>query len=375
MFATDKRRPAFISKSTLQQLIDQLRQSGYECLGPVQQDGAIQFQPVTSLEQFPTGVVNTQEPGTYRLQQGDSDKLFTWNHGPQGIKPLCFAPQEVLWNESRAEDGSFQFTRTLPEVGLTAVIGVRACDLAALAIQDQHFLEQGSPDPHYQNRRDQLLLIGVDCAQSAQTCFCASTGDGPALDSEFDIGLSELTSGYLIWAGSEKGHTWVEQLPQQLATDEQLAEMVQATSEAAAAQTRRLPTNKQMRGLYERLNHSQWLSVAERCLSCGNCTAVCPTCFCYATEHQTALNGESAEMVRQWDSCFSPTHSEMGSFQVRNSTDLRYRQWLTHKLAGWQEQYGRSGCVGCGRCITWCPVGIDLTEEVSVILQEASRDV
>jgi ferredoxin len=150
---------------------------------------------------------------------------------------------------------------------------------------------------------------------------------------------------------------------------------VQATTQAAAAQSRRMLSEKQLSRLYERLDHSQWKLVAERCLSCGNCTSVCPTCFCYATEHRMALPGDAAEMVREWDSCFSPTHSEMGSFQVRNNTHLRYRQWLTHKLAGWQEQFGRSGCVGCGRCITWCPVGIDLTQEVSVILQEGSRDV
>jgi ferredoxin len=372
---TDNRRPAFISKFTLQQLIDQLRQSGYECLGPVQCDGAIQFQPVTSLEQFPAGVSNTQEPGRYRLQSSGDGRLFGWNHGPQGIKPLCFAPQEVLWTENRPQSGGVEFSRRLPEIGPTAIFGVRACDLAALAIQDEHFLEEGTPDPHYEQRREQLLLIGVDCAQSAQTCFCASTGDGPALDGGFDIGLAELADGFLIWAGSKKGEVWVEPLDQQPATDDQLAEMVQATTDAGNQQTRHMLAEEQLKGLYNRLNHSQWQAVAERCLSCGNCTAVCPTCFCYATEHQMALSGESADMVRQWDSCFSPTHSEMGHFQVRNSTDLRYRQWLTHKLAGWQEQFGRSGCVGCGRCISWCPVGIDLTEEVAVILQEGSRDV
>ena len=215
----------------------------------------------------------------------------------------------------------------------------------------------------------------MDCARSAATCFCASTGDGPALDGGFDIGLAELDDGYLIWAGSDKGWGFVKHLPQQQASDDQLEAMLLATTEAASAQLRKLPDLDQLKGLYERLGHSQWQSVGERCLSCGNCTAVCPTCFCYATEHQTALDGQSSEMVRQWDSCFSPTHSEMGHFQVRSSTDLRYRQWMTHKLAGWQEQFGRSGCVGCGRCITWCPVGIDLTQEVTVILQEGSRDV
>ncbi|MEN8179507.1 MAG: 4Fe-4S dicluster domain-containing protein [Pseudomonadota bacterium] len=375
MSARDKRRPAFISRLGFQELLDQLRAGGYECLGPVEKDGAIQFQPIDGLQQLPKGVRNDQEPGRYQLQPSGDDRLFSWNHGPQGIKPLCFAPQEVLWSESRSAGGDCQFAHKFPDIEPTAVIGVRACDLAALAIQDQHFLQEGSPDPHYQSRRDNLLLIGVDCAQSAQTCFCASTGDGPALDGGFDIGLSELANGYLIWSGSEKGQDWVEQLPQKPATDDQLAEMLQATTQAAVNQSRHLPDERQLSKLYDRLNHSQWKLVAERCLSCGNCTAVCPTCFCYGTEHQMALDGQSAVMVRQWDSCFSPTHSEMGSFQVRNSTDLRYRQWLTHKLAGWQEQFGRSGCVGCGRCITWCPVGIDLTQEVSVILQEASRDV
>jgi ferredoxin len=372
---TETRRPAYITRTTLQQLIDQLRQSGYQCLGPVQSDGAIQLQTVTSLQEFPIGISNTQEPGSYRLQQTGHDRLFAWNHGPQALKPLCFAPQEVLWDETKTAEAGVQFTRKQPDSHPTAVIGVRACDLAALAIQDQHFLREGYPDPHYQSRRDQLLLIGVDCVQSAQTCFCASTGDGPALNKGFDIGLAELASGYLIWAGSEKGRPWVERLPQHAATDEQLTEMLQSTSAAAAAQSRRLLDQAQLKQLYERLGHSQWQAVAERCLSCGNCTAVCPTCFCYATEHQMALDGQSASMVREWDSCFSLTHSEMGHFQIRNSTDLRYRQWLTHKLAGWQEQFERSGCVGCGRCITWCPVGIDLTHEVSVILQEGSRDV
>lgn len=374
MSVLDKRRPAFISRLGLQELIDNLRQADYQCLGPVEADGAIQFQPVSSIKQLPIGVRNSQEPGNYRLHDEHDERLFAWNHGPQGIKPLCFAAEEVLWHETK-QDAGLKVIQSLPSTQPTAVIGVRSCDIAALSIQDQHFMREESTDPHYKARRDQLLLIGVDCAQSAKTCFCASTGDGPALDGGFDIGLAELDNGYLIWAVSDQGNPWIESLEQQPATDEQLAAMLQATTDAATAQTRHLPADKHLSRLYQRLNHSQWQKVAERCLSCGNCTSVCPTCFCYVTEHQMALNGESADMVRQWDSCFSPTHSDMGHFQVRNSTDLRYRQWVTHKLAGWQEQFGRSGCVGCGRCITWCPVGIDLTEEVNVILQEAGRDV
>ncbi len=374
MTARDKRRPAFVSSLAFQDLLDRFREGGYECLGPVMKDGAIQFQPIQNIGQLPKGVRNDQEPGKYRLRQEQDERLFAWNHGPQGLKPLCFAPQELLWQENRLDAG-LEVAQTLPVVKPSAVIGVRACDIAALAIQDMHFMQKGSIDPHYQARRDQLLLVGVDCAHSAQTCFCASTGDGPALDGGFDIGLAELDDGFLIWPASERGAPWVEALEQQPATDEQLAAMLQATTDAAAAQSRGLPHDRQLTGLYQRLDHSRWQNVAERCLSCGNCTAVCPTCFCYSTQHQTELTGDSAQMVRHWDSCFSPTHSEMGHFQVRSRIDQRYRQWLTHKLAGWQEQYGRSGCVGCGRCIAWCPVGIDLTEEVQVLLNEGSRDV
>ena len=370
----DNRRPTFILRTGLQALIDNLRQADYQCLGPVELDDVIQLRPIHDLGQLPQGVRNLQEPGRYQLQHSGDARLFSWNHGPQGLKPLSFAVEEALWSESRSETGELKIKSNLPDIGPTAVLGIRACDLAALSIQDRHFLGGEYPDPHYQARREQLLLIGVDCAESAQTCFCASTGDGPALDGRVDIGLAELNDGYLIWAGSENGRPWVDQLAGQAATDDQLAAMLQATTRAAEVQTRRLPAEQKLIQLYQRLDHIHWQDVAKRCIACGSCTEVCPTCFCYAMEHRMALDGQNADMLRRWDSCFSPTYSDMGHFQVRSGIDQRYRQWLTHKLAGWQEQLGRSGCTGCGRCITWCPVGIDLTREVPMILQESDQD-
>ena len=367
-----ERRPQFLPRESLQSLFSALLEAGYRILGPVVRDGAIQFTHMTTVDALPVGVTNDQQPGHYRLGQDAGSRLFAWNQGPQALKPLCFAPSETLWNET-CEPAAF--TQTLPAVEPTAVIGVRACDLAALAIQDRHFLHAGGADPHYRKRRESLLLIGVDCARSATTCFCASTGDGPALDGGFDIGLAELDAGFLIWHQSERGKAVTERLDLAPADDAQLQAMLQATTEAAQAQQRRLPDNEDLMGLYKRLEHARWDEVAGRCLSCGNCTAVCPTCFCYQTEHRMALDGGSAQMLREWDSCFSPTHSNMGHFLVRASTKHRYRQWLTHKLAGWQEQQGRTGCTGCGRCIAWCPVGIDLTQEATVILEEGSLDV
>lgn len=369
---TVERRPGFLPRASLQQLLDGLQQAGYRVLGPALREGAIQFAEVTRAENLPQGLVNRQQPGHYRLEQGEGRRLFDWNHGPQGLKPLCFAPRETLWDETLEP---YAVEPSSPPVTPTAVLGVRACDLAGLALQDGHFLHPSRPDPHYRARRESLLIIGVDCAHSAESCFCASTGDGPALDGGYDIGMAELDEGFLLWHLSAKGEAVIRPLSLESAGDTQLQAMLQATTEAAREQRRRLPGSGELLQLYKRLEHSHWDQVAERCLACGNCTAVCPTCFCYLAHHELSLGGDAAQMVREWDSCFSPTHSSMGHFLVRGTIQQRYRQWLTHKLAGWQAQQGRIGCTGCGRCITWCPVGIDLTEEARAVLEEGSLDV
>ena len=115
-----------------------------------------------------------------------------------------------------------------------------------------------------------------------------------------------------------------------------------------------------------------WDEVAARCLACTNCTLVCPTCFCTSIEDVSDLPGDLDERHRVWDSCFSMEYSRLHGGAVRTSTGARYRQWMTHKLASWIDQFGTSGCVGCGRCITWCPAGIDLTEEVAALRTEAA---
>ena len=122
--------------------------------------------------------------------------------------------------------------------------------------------------------------------------------------------------------------------------------------------------------LLANLEHPRWEEVAGRCLTCGNCTMVCPTCFCTSVEDTSDLAGVSAERSRRWDSCFTMDFSYIHGGSVRASPKSRYRQWMTHKLATWWDQFGSSGCVGCGRCITWCPVGIDITEEVRAIRAE-----
>ena len=374
MTQSPRRNPGFLPRAAGQALLDSLRAAGYAVLGPVVRNGAVVLGEIGSAADLATGVRDSQEPGRYRLGTSDEARWFGWTVGPQGLKPLLFPAREVLWCSSRAAAGRLRFEPAEVAARAVAVLGVRACDLAALAMLDAHFRGGAAPDPGYAARRDRLLLIGVDCAYPAATCFCASTGDGPMLEAGYDIGLSELDEGLLVWPGSAAGAAIVEVLPLAPASPEQLATAAEAGNRAAAGQQRSLPSRRLARALFANLDHAQWQDAGRRCLACGNCTAVCPTCYCHSVWTEPSLRDASARQVREWDSCFSDDHSLLHGRPLRADTASRYRQWLTHKLGAWHAQFGRSGCVGCGRCIAWCPVGIDLTDEVDAIVGAVDYD-
>lgn len=357
----------------LDTLVATLMAQAYECHGPVVENGAIVMRELAVPDGLPRGLQAEQAPGHYRLTRDPLNRYFAWANGPQAIKPQVFAPKESMWRVERDAAGALQFAAVLPEIPKQAIIGVRACDLAALALQDAHFLRDGRRDAHYAQRREQLFLVAVQCAVPASTCFCASTGDGPTPTTGYDISLAELAEGFVVVAGSDKGAAVLGALNLSRATPQQIDAAQQQGQAAAASQTRSLPGRLSLSGgnlrdvLMSQLEHPRWDDVATRCLACGNCTAVCPTCFCHAEMDVPSLDGQASEHERKWDSCFGESHGHLHGTNVRPDIRGRYRQWLTHKLATWNDQFGRSGCVGCGRCIAWCPVGIDLTEEVAAL--------
>jgi len=348
-------------------LFGALTARGYDCYGPRVRDDAIVFAPVSSPDELPRGVTDSQEPGVYRLNRTNDGRFFAWANGPQALKPLLFAPREVRWRVERDARGRLSFRSVAPSSRKLAVIGVRACDLAALRLQDRHFLEGRIVDGNYAARRRDLLLLAVNCTHPASTCFCVSTGDGPRAENGFDLALTELDDGFVVESGSASGDEILGALALDPAEAGRTDQAAQAVADAAQRQVRSLPARNLRDTLFSRLDHPRWDEVAARCLSCGNCTSVCPTCFCHRETEEPGLDGNASEHLREWDSCFTHGHSHIHGLTVRPSTRERYRQWLTHKLGSWHDQYGRSGCVGCGRCIAWCPVGIDITEEATAI--------
>jgi len=362
-------RAGFLPLAQLSFLLARLRERGYQCLGPTVEQGAIVMRELEPPDALPRGIQAGQTPGRYRLTSDPLNRYFAWANGPQAIKPQTFAPQESLWRVERDEAGSLRFAAVHPPVVRQAIIGVRACDLAALALQDAHFLREERRDAHYAQRRDRLFLVAVQCAEPASTCFCASTGDGPTPTAGYDLALAELAEGFVAVAGSDAGRAVLDDLNLAAATPQQIEAARRQGAAAAATQTRSLPSRNLRASLMSRLEHPRWDDVAARCLACGNCTAVCPTCFCHAEADAPVLDGSASEHERSWDSCFGEAHGHLHGFNVRADIRGRYRQWLTHKLATWHDQFGRSGCVGCGRCIAWCPVGIDLTAEVAALTE------
>lgn len=359
-----------VTRQDLQQLLDVLAQQEYQLIAPTIKEGAIVYDEISKIEDFPIGWTDEQDGGTYRLEQRDDKAVFGYSVGPHSWKKYLFPPRVRLWSAQR-QGQNIQVNPETPDSTKRALIGVRACELNAIAIQDKVFIEGEAVDPHYQASRDNLLIIAVNCAQAGGTCFCVSMQTGPKVTQGFDLALTEVLESeghyFIVEVGSETGAKILSKVSHTPATNEQQATADKIVAQTAENMGRQLDTEGIKELLYENLEHPQWDDVASRCLACGNCTLVCPTCFCSNVEDVTDLTGDNAERWRQWDSCFTIDFSYLHGGSVRKSIKSRYRQWMTHKLASWIDQFGTSGCVGCGRCITWCPVAIDITQEVKAI--------
>ncbi|NHN37519.1 sulfite reductase subunit A [Pseudomaricurvus alcaniphilus] len=361
---------AILAAADLDQLIQLLIVEGFQVIGPVRDQHAILYDQISSAADLPQGWIDQQEKGSYRLEQSPNQAYFGHTVAANSWKKFLNPPRRRLWRASR-ENGQLVFQAESNEAPPLAFIGVRSCELHAIRIQDAVYIQGSHPDELYRSNRQRLFNVSVNCTRATATCFCASMNTGPEVSLPSDINLTEVIDAeqhyFLVKAGSPAGERIVAQLPTRAA--DQTAQ--QAGREAIGAALQQMQTGpryfdssdvKEL--LYRNLESPSWDDVAERCLSCANCTLACPTCFCSAVEDSTDLTGDHAERWQRWDSCFTNDFSYIHGGTIRESTRSRYRQWMTHKLATWIDQFGHSGCVGCGRCISWCPVGIDITEEL-----------
>jgi sulfhydrogenase subunit beta (sulfur reductase) len=370
---------AVIRRTGLGELIDALKDRGYTVIGPTVRDDAIVLAEIGSADELPFGVGVSLDAGRYRLRKRADSAAFAHSAGPQSWKAFLHPPRVRLWTTRRdgsepaaagdENDPNHSSDADSRAVRTYAFLGVRPCDLAAIGVLDTVLRTGTYPDETYTRRRDGVFVVAVECTEPGETCFCTSMGTGPGAGGGYDLALTELVSEtdhrFVARAGSAAGAQVLASLSAEPA-DGAAAEAQQAVARAGQRMSRSMPV-----GVREVLAGSResphWDDVASRCLTCGNCTLVCPTCFCTTTEDVSDLTGEHAERWRLWDSCFDLDFSYIHGGSVRRSGASRYRQWMTHKLSTWHDQFGSSGCVGCGRCIVWCPVGIDITAEAAAL--------
>ncbi|MEW6657732.1 MAG: 4Fe-4S dicluster domain-containing protein [Thermodesulfobacteriota bacterium] len=354
----------------LQQLLEILQSQGYQLVGPTLSQGSLVYGPLSAAADLPQGWGDAQEAGAFRLRKLKEPMFFGYGVGQQSWKQFLYPPRRRLW-QARQEGNGFQIPPEDEEMVKFAFIGVHACDLEAILVQDKVFLEGPFIDPHYRARREQAFILAVNCGHPCHTGFCASMGSGPRATRGFDLVLTEILQGprhYLVAApGTERGRQLIGQVPHHKAQPGEREAADRLLDQTTRQLGRTLDTTDLKALLYRNYENPCWDQVAARCLSCGNCTLVCPTCFCHTLEDTTDLTGTQAERWRRWDVCYTVDFTYLHGGSIRNTIRSRYRQWLTHKLATWIDQFGVWGCVGCGRCITWCPVGIDITAEVRAI--------
>jgi len=369
--ATALPAPRLIDLDGLDALYQALVADGYRVIGPAVQDGAIVLRDLSSAAELPFGWGVRLEPGGYRLCRRNDGAAFGHSAGPQSWKRFLHPPRERLWSATRTA-GGFEVTEDQAEPPRYAFLGVRPCDLRAIEIQDRVL---GQPGSRYAQRRADAFVIAVNCTEPGETCFCVSMGTGPGADQDgFDLALTEMAGDgghrFLVDVGSARGAAVLERVPSRDAAEADIRTARSAVEAAADRMGRQMDTGDLRELMADSHDAARWDDVAARCLTCGNCTMTCPTCFCTSVEDSTDLTGEHAERWERWDSCFDLDFSYLHGGSVRTSPKSRYRQWLTHKLGTWHDQFGSSGCVGCGRCIVWCPAGIDLTEEVKALRAE-----
>jgi len=362
--------------SHFQELFEVLQRRGYAVMGPTLRQGDLVCGEVRSPADLPQGWIDEQEAGSFRLIRADAPAFFGCGVGQHSWKEFLFPARLRLW-QARREKGNWRVAEFVDAEPPYAFLGVRACDLAALEVHDRTFARGPYPDPIYQGRRERAFIVAVNCTRCGGTCFCASLGTGPRANFGFDLALTEVLEGdkhfFVVQVGTELGGKILNAVNHRPATPEEAAAAERLVADAARSQGRSLETEGLKEFLYNNYENPHWDRVVERCLTCGNCAITCPTCFCHNIRDRVDVTGEVAERWREWEVCFSVDHSYIHGGAIRPSPRSRYRQWLTHKLATWVDQYGCLGCIGCGRCITWCPVGIDITQEVRWLKEAAAE--
>lgn len=371
-------RDILLEMNDLQCIMDILSEEGYTILGPRAGKGAITCSAVSSIEDLPTGWRDEQVAGTYRIMNTGTDLIFGYGPAADSWKRFLFPPQAVLFQAELDSSSGFRVSEIRSPVPRYAFLGIRSCDLCAINFLDRVFMGDGCQDAEYSQLRETMVIIAVDCTHPGGTCFCTSMNTGPRALSGFDIALTEVAVNnahyFVARPGTSEGEKLLSRTGARPASENEKNAADELLGKAVETLGPLFETSGLSFLVKDHFDHPGWQRIAGKCFTCGSCTMVCPTCFCTQIQDTNSIDGALSRRKRTWDSCFSMAFSYIHGGIVRSTPMSRYRQWMTHKLCTSIDQFGVSACVGCGRCITWCPAGIDLRCGAGEILGETRSE-
>lgn len=261
-----------------------------------------------------------------------------------------------------------------PNLRDVAVIGLKACDLHSLQLYDKMFLEGEFVEPFYKRKRQDLLLISSDCQDPLDSCFCTLLGYMPHPEEYFDINLSAVSSGLVADVNSDKGEEFIRAKKDlfKKVVDREILMRREAKRRAITETVEKANSGWDIKSpfldfLRPKLNSSVWAKMSETCVTCGACTQICPTCYCFLiTEEMKSKKEDTTNKYRCWDSCqYTGFARVAGGANPRKKVHERLRHRYLHKFDYIRENFGFDGCTGCGRCIQACLGRIDMRKVLS----------
>ncbi len=330
----------FLTLDDIKKLVEDLKKS-YKVVAPVKKETRYDFAEIEKFEDIQFGYDTTILPP----------------------KKFLTPPLETLLKFKRSKNEAEPVFDNTP----IALFGLHPCDIKAIKHLDQAFSENNNYDRHYLNKREKSLIIGLEC-QPYDYCFCSSVGSTSAKDG-FDIMLVPVDNGYLAEIGTEKGEGIVRKLGAKKAEDSAFKKAEGFRKEKEKKIVRKFhkvdaTTVKDL--LQKSWDHKHWKELEERCLACGSCNLVCPTCFCFDVQDEVDLTLDNGERKRIWDGCMLVDFAKVGSgenFREHRSQRIRHR--MNRKLNYLHDRFSSPTCVGCGRCVRACTVKIDPVEIVN----------
>lgn len=329
-----------LQKEKLTDFLESLKE--YEVWAPVQKDATTLFEVIRDFQNISLDL----------------------NHQAVISKSAVFPQTETLFTF----DHHAAVKETSPKEGMdTVVFGIRPCDARSFQLLDPIF-EGDYPDPYYLKRRNKTALIGMACNEPFPNCFCTSINGNPFSKEGLDLLFTALNGSYHIDVITDKGRIMIDKASSHLTTAK--AEDTTEKEQLAKAAEGKIKRHINLDGIKDKLaaifDHAIWNRFASKCIGCGICTYSCPTCYCFDMQDETSER--KGRRVRIWDSCMFPEYTLHASgHNPRPTRTQRLRNRMYHKFKFNIDNYGFPSCVGCGRCITLCPVNVDLIENLSAI--------